>query len=111
MVRARCGQKVVDRKTAEEQMHTLGLKKTIDRLATVNEVRCYGHVLRRDDNSVLRVAPDFEVSDIRKQGQPKKTWKKHIGRTFSPQKLSQILGATYTLDINTNTSTLVKGYP
>ena len=49
-------QKVEDRKTAEEQMDMLGLKETIDWLATANVVRWYGHVLRRDDSSVLRVA-------------------------------------------------------
>ena len=57
-----CGQKVVDRKTTEEQINMLGLKETIDRLATANGVRWYGHVLRRDDNSVLRFALNLEVS-------------------------------------------------
>ena len=52
MVRAMCGQKVVDRKTTNEQMDMLGLKETIDRLATTNLVRWNRHVLRRDDNSV-----------------------------------------------------------
>ena len=33
MVRAMCGQKVVDRKTTEEQVDLLELKETIDRLA------------------------------------------------------------------------------
>ena len=37
MVRSMCGQKVVDKKT-EEQMNMLGLKETIDRLATANEL-------------------------------------------------------------------------
>ena len=60
MVRAMCGQKVVDRKTTEEQMDMLGLKETIDRLATANGVRWYGHVLRRDDDNVLRVALNLE---------------------------------------------------
>ena len=32
MVRAMCGQKVVDKKTNEEQMVMFGLKETIDRL-------------------------------------------------------------------------------
>ena len=73
MVRAICGQKVVDRKTTEEQMDMLGLKETIDRLATAN-----GLVLRRDDDSVLRVALDLEVSGKRKQGRLKKTWKKQV---------------------------------
>ena len=61
-----CGQKVVDRKTTEEQMGMLGLKQTIDWLAAANGVRWYGHVLRRDDDSVLRVALNFEVSGKRK---------------------------------------------
>ena len=76
MVRAMCGQKVVDRKTTEEQKDMLGLKETIDRLATANGVRWYGHVLRRDDKSVFRIALNLEVNDKRKRGQPKKTWKK-----------------------------------
>ena len=78
MVRATCGQKVVDRKTTEEQMGILGLKETIDRLAIANGVRWYGHVLRRDDDSVLRIALDLEVSGKRKQGRPKKTWNKQV---------------------------------
>ena len=68
MVRAMCGQKVVDRQTTEEQMNMLGLKETIDWLATANGVRWYGHVLRRDDDSVLRVALNLKVSGKRKQG-------------------------------------------
>ena len=67
MVRAMCGQKVVDRKKTEEQMDMLGLKETIDWLATVNGVRWYEHVLRRDDDSVLRVALNLKVGGKRKQ--------------------------------------------
>ena len=66
IVRVLCGQKVVGRKTNKEQINMLGLKETIDRLATVNGVRWCGHVLRRDDNSVLRVALDLEASGKRK---------------------------------------------
>ena len=46
----------------------LGLRKTIDQLTTTNGVRLYKHVLRRDENSVLRVAVNLEVSGKRKQG-------------------------------------------
>ena len=73
MVRAMCGQKVDDKKTTEEQMDMLGLKEIIDRLATANGARCYKHMLRRDNDSVLRVALDLEASVKRKQGRPKKT--------------------------------------
>ena len=78
MVRAMCGQKVVDKKTTEKPMDMLGLRETIDQLATVNRVRCCEHVLSRDDDSVLRVALDFEESGKRKRRRPKKTWKKQI---------------------------------
>ena len=35
-------------------------------------------MLRRDDESVLRVALNLEVSGNRKQRRPKKTWKKQM---------------------------------
>ena len=63
-----CSQKVVDRKTTQEQMDMLGLKENIDQLATANGVRLHGHMLRRDNDSVLRVVLDLEVSGKRKQG-------------------------------------------
>ena len=66
------------RKTTEEQMDMLGLKETIDRFATANGVRWYGHVLRRDDDSVLRVARNLKVSGERKRGRLKKTGKKQV---------------------------------
>ena len=76
VVRAMCSQKVIDRKTTKKQMGMLGLKKTTDQLATGNRVRWYGHVLRGDDNSVLRVDLNLEVICKRKRERPKKTWKK-----------------------------------
>ena len=72
MMRAMSGQKVVDRKTTEEQMDMMGLKETVDGLVTVNGIRWYGHVLRKDD-SILRIALEFVVIGKRKQGRPKKT--------------------------------------
>ena len=43
-----------------------------------SDFRWYGHVLRRDDDSVLRVAMNLEVTGKRKRGRPKKTWKKQV---------------------------------
>ena len=59
-------------------MFMLGLKETIYQLAMENSVRCYGHVLRREDDHLLRRALDFEVEDQRKKGRPKRTWKKQV---------------------------------
>ena len=75
-MRAMCGWNIVDGKTTE-QMDRLGLKETVVGLATTNGVGLYRHVLRRDDDSVLRVALDLEVSGKRKR-RPKKTWKKQV---------------------------------
>ena len=78
ILRAMCGQKVVGRKRTEEQMDRLGLKETIDQFATANGVRWYGHVPRRDDDSVLRVALDLEVNGNRKRERPKTALKKQV---------------------------------
>ena len=59
-------------------MDMLGSKETIDRLATANGVRWYGHVVRRHDDSVLRVALNLELGGKRKRGRPKKTCKKQV---------------------------------
>ena len=50
-------------------MDMLGLMETIDRLETANGVRWYRLVLK-DDDSVLRVTLNLEVSDKRKRERP-----------------------------------------
>ena len=52
----------MNRKTTEGQVDILGLKKTVDGLATANGVGWYGLGLRRNNDSVLRVVLDLEVS-------------------------------------------------
>ena len=54
----------------------LGLKKTIDQLSMANSVHWYGHVLRREDDNVLRRILDFEVESQRKKWKSKRIWKK-----------------------------------
>ena len=68
--------KSLDRKTIKKQMKTLGLKETVDGLATANGVRWCGRMLRRDDDSVLRLALNFEVSGRRKRERSKKSKRK-----------------------------------
>ena len=78
MVRAMCGVKLMDRKNTEDLMDSLGLKETVDKLAKANGVRWYGHVLRREEDDVLRKALAFEAGGLRRRGRPKKTWKKQV---------------------------------
>ena len=66
MVRAMCGAKVMEKKRKEDLMEMLGLKETVVQMAKVNGVSWYGHVLRRDDELVLRKAFEFEVRGKRK---------------------------------------------
>jgi hypothetical protein len=78
MVRAMCGAKLMDKKRTKDLMEMLGLEETMDQMAMANGVRWYGHVLRRDDEHVLRKALEFEVKGPRKRGRPKKTWRKQV---------------------------------
>ena len=77
-VRSMCGVKLEDRKNMEELMEMLGLKETSNRMVKANGVRCYGHVIRRDDDNILKKAMTMEVNGKRKRGRPKMTWRKQV---------------------------------
>ena len=68
-----CGAKLMEKKRTGDIMEMLGLKETVVQMAKANEVRWYEHVLRRDDEHVLRKALEFEVNGKRKRGRPRKT--------------------------------------
>ena len=53
MVRAMCGVQFKGRIGYMDLMLMLGLIETIDQVAMVSSVCCYGHVLRREDGHVL----------------------------------------------------------
>ena len=78
MVRAMCGTKLMEKKRTEDLMEMLRLKETVVQMAKADGVRCYGHVLRRNDGHVLRKALQFEVKGKRKRGRTKKTWKMQV---------------------------------
>ena len=72
MVRTMCSVKLVDKRNTEELMDMLGLMEAADKLAKVNGVRWYGHILRRPEEDVLIKAMVHEVDGKRKQGRLKK---------------------------------------
>ena len=78
MVRSMCEVTLVDRKNTEELMEMLGLKKTLDRMAKANGVRWYGHMIKREDDNILKKAMMMEVNGQRKRGRPKITWKRQV---------------------------------
>ena len=71
MVRAMCSVKFVDKKNAIELIDMLGLNEAANKLARVNGVRWYAHVLRRPEEDVLMKAMIHEVNGKRKQGRPR----------------------------------------
>ena len=48
-------------KSVKDMMLMLDLKEAMDHLIMANSEHCSGHVLRREDVYVLRMALDFEV--------------------------------------------------
>ena len=70
MMRLMCGIILVDRKNMDELMEMLGLKETLDRMAKANGVRWYEHLIRRDDDNILKKTMMLEVNGQRKRGRP-----------------------------------------
>ena len=68
----------MDRKEMDDLMEMLGLKETLDRMAKANGVTWYGHVIKRDDDNILKKAMMIEVNGKRKRGWPKLTWRRQM---------------------------------
>ena len=62
-VRSMRGMKLVDRKNDEKLKEMLGSKETFDKAAKANGIRCYGNVVRRKDNNVVKRALMLEVNE------------------------------------------------
>ena len=56
----------MEKQRTEDLLEILGLKETVVQMAKAYGVRCYGHVLRRDDGHVLRKVLEFKVKGKRK---------------------------------------------
>ena len=71
-----CGVQLRDRKISEDLV--LCLNETINQLTMINSVHWYGHVLRREDGHVSKIALNFEVEGHDKKWRLKCTWKKQV---------------------------------
>ena len=54
----------------------LGIKESLDRMAKASSMRWYGHVLRKEDETVIVKALKFEVHGSR--GRPKQSRKEQV---------------------------------
>ena len=69
MIRAMCGVILIEKRSSQELINLLGLEKTLDGLASANEMRWYGRILRRGYDDVLKKMLDFKA--IRRRGRKK----------------------------------------
>ena len=68
----------MDRKNNEKLMEILGLKKTFDKMTKVNGVLWYEHVVRRDDDNILKKTLMLEVNGQRNRGRPKQLSRRQV---------------------------------
>ena len=73
-----CGVQLKDRKRFTDLMFMLVLNETMVQLAMANNVHWCGHVLKREDSHILRIALDFEVEGQRKIGRLMVKWKRQV---------------------------------
>ena len=59
-------------------MEMLDLKETFDKMAKVNGVLWYEHVVRKDDGNVLKKALMLEVNEQRNRGRLKQIWRRQV---------------------------------
>ena len=76
--KAMCGVKLLNRKNTNKLMDMLGLDKTMNKMAKTNGVRCYEHVLRREDGDVLWKTLKFKLDGQKKRGRPKMSYERGI---------------------------------
>jgi len=77
MVRWMCGVKLQDRIPSKELRERLGLDDIISVLQW-NRLRWYAHVLRKDDNDLVKKCMEYEVEGAKPRGRPKKTWRETV---------------------------------
>jgi len=70
MVRRMCGIKVKDTVLSKELR--LGLGDIISVLWQ-NSLHWYGHVLRKEDNDLMKKCMEYEVEGVRLRGRPERT--------------------------------------
>ena len=77
----------MDGKNSEDLMKMLGQKVTLDKMAQANGVKWYGHVVGKNEESILKKAMVLQVNGQRKQGRPKQTWKRQVEESLKKIRL------------------------
>ena len=77
-----CSVKLMDKRNTDNLMDMLGLKEATDKLAKMNGMSWYGHVLRQPEEDVLIKVMVHEVDGKHKQNQPRIKWREQVKRSM-----------------------------
>ena len=72
MVRSMCGVQLEGRKRTKDLILMVASNETIDHMAMANSAPWYRHMLRREDDHVVRRALDFEIEGQEKKELPRR---------------------------------------
>ena len=72
-----CNVKVKDRVPSKELRERLGIDDII-LILQQNRLRCYGHVLQKEDIDWVKKCMEYEVEGSRPRGRPKTTWREVV---------------------------------
>ena len=81
MVRWMCNVKVKDRVPSKELRERLGIDDII-LILQQNRLRCYGHVLWKEDTDWVKKCMECEVESSRPRGWPKRTWRQVVQKDY-----------------------------
>ena len=81
MVRWMCNVKVNDRVPSKELRERLGIDDII-LILQQNRLRCYGHVLRKEDTDWVKKCMEYKVEGSRPRGRPKRTWREVVQKRW-----------------------------
>jgi len=82
-----CEIKVEDRVPGKELREILGINDIISVLQQ-NRLRCYAHVLRKEDNDWVKKCMEYEVESTRPRGRPKRTSREVVQKDCQARKLN-----------------------
>ena len=88
MVSWMCGIKLKDRLPSKELKERPGT----DDIALVlqqNRLRCYGHVLRKEDDDWVKKCMEYEVEGPRPRGRSKRTWREVVRENCQARKINK----------------------
>jgi len=82
-----CGIKLQDRVPSKGLRERLGLDDII-LILQQNRLRCYGHMLRREDDDWVKKCMEYEVEGARPRGRRMKTWREIVEKYCQERKLN-----------------------